>query len=64
MSLSEMGVKLMGLVLAFVGFALLLSAVGVSILGVGTPHILLSLVLGVLFLGAGIYIVRGGNVTL
>lgn len=64
MSLSEILIKLGGLVLALVGFALILSAVGINVMGVSLPNIFASIVVGVLFLGAGIYIVRGGNITL
>ena len=64
MSLTEMVVKLLGIILAVVGFALLLSVVGIDVFGVHVANIFLALVLGVAFLGAGIYIVRGGTVTL
>lgn len=59
-----MAIKLIGLVLAIVGFALLLSVVGVSILGIGVDSVILAIILGVAFLGVGIYIVRGGNISL
>jgi hypothetical protein len=64
MSLSEIVIKLIGIVLAIVGFALLLSLVGVSFLGVHLAPWYLALVVGILFLAAGIYIIRGGNVSL
>ena len=64
MSLTNMLVKLIGIVLALVGLALLLSIVGINLFGIHLPGILFALVVGVLFLGAGIYIVRGGNFTL
>ncbi len=64
MSLSEIFIKFVGLVLALVGFALLLSVVGINLIGVNAPNIWFALILGVVFLGAGIYIIRGGNVSL
>lgn len=59
-----MFIKFIGLVLAVVGFLLLLSAVGVNAFGVGLSPIWLALLLGFLFLGVGIYIIRGGNISL
>lgn len=64
MSLSEIVVKLIGLALAIVGFALLLSTVGLNILGIALSPVWVAILVGVLFLGAGIYIVRGGNISL
>ena len=64
MSLSEIVIKLIGLVLAVVGFALLLSVVGLSILGIGLAPAWLAVIVGIIFLGAGIYIVRGGTITI
>lgn len=63
MSLSEIVVKLIGLALAIVGFALLLTLVGINILGIATFNPWLAAILGVVFLGAGIYIIRGGTVS-
>lgn len=65
MSLSEIVVKLIGIVLALVGVALLLSLVGIAIFGVslGAPWFV-TVIVGVLFLGGGIYIIRGGTVSL
>ncbi len=65
MSISEVLIKVIGIVLALVGFALLLSLVGISVFGVslGAPWFI-TLLVGVLFLGGGIYIIRGGNVTI
>lgn len=65
MSLFELLIKVIGIVLAVVGLAILLSVVGISIFGITVgSNILVSLILGVIFLGAGIYIIRGGNFTL
>jgi hypothetical protein len=64
MSLSEIVVKVIGTILALVGLGLLLSAVGIHWFGVALAPIWLAILLGVCFLGAGIYIIRGGNVTL
>lgn len=64
MSLSEIIIKLIGLVLAIIGLGLLLSVVGLNIFGIGLSPIWLAILVGLLFLGAGINIVRGGNITL
>jgi len=64
MSLSEIVIKVIGIVLAIVGLALLLSAVGVEILGVGLSPVWLAILVGVIFLGAGIWIIRGGSISL
>lgn len=61
MSFSEILIKLIGLALAFVGFALLTSTVGLNILGIALAPVWAAILVGVLFLVAGIYIVRGGN---
>lgn len=63
MSLSEIIIKLIGVILAVVGFALLLSTVGLNILGIGLSPVWLSILVGFIFLGIGIYIVRGGNIS-
>ena len=64
MSLSEIVVKVIGVILALVGLALILSAVGVNLLGVTLGlHPILVVVVGALLLGAGIYIIRGGTIT-
>jgi hypothetical protein len=57
-------IKVMGIILAVVGFALILSVVGLNVFGLTLAPWYLALIVGVLFLGAGIYIVRGGNITL
>ena len=64
MSVSEILVKLIGLILAIVGLSLLLSAVGIHALGASVSPLWLELLLGVVFLAAGVYIVRGGNIVL
>lgn len=63
MSLSEIIVRLIGLALAIVGFALLLTLVGINIIGVTAFNPWIAAILGVVFLGVGIYIIRGGNVS-
>jgi hypothetical protein len=63
MSVTEIIIKVIGIVLALVGFALLLSAVGVGFLGVGLSPWWVSVIVGLLLLGLGIYIIRGGNIT-
>jgi hypothetical protein len=64
MSLSEILIKVGGLVLFVVGLCLILSAVGVNLLGIGLSPAWLAVLVGVVLLGAGIYIVRGGTFTL
>lgn len=64
MSLSEILIKLGGIVLFVVGLGLVLGAVGVPFLGVTFLSPLWSIVAGVIFMGAGIWVVRGGNITL
>jgi len=65
MSLSEIIIKLIGIALAVIGFLMIISAVGVHIFGViGLSPIWLSVLIGIILLGAGIYIIRGGNFTL
>lgn len=63
MSVTEILIKLFGAVLALVGLALLLSAVGINFLGLATPNIWVALILGFLFIAAGVYLVRGGTIT-
>lgn len=64
MSLSEIIIKIIGIILAVVGLALVLSLVGINFLGVTLAPWWLALIVGVIFLGAGIYIIRGGNISL
>lgn len=65
MSLSEIIIKIIGIILAFVGVALLLTAIGLTFLfGVGLGAWYWNILVGVIFLGAGIYIIRGGTVNL
>ena len=63
-SLSEIIIKLIGLALAILGFALLLTLVGINIFGVTVFNPWIAAILGVIFLGVGIYIIRGGNVSI
>jgi lipopolysaccharide export LptBFGC system permease protein LptF len=64
MSLSEIVIKIVGIILVIVGLALILSVVGVNILGIGVSNIWVALIFGVAFLGAGIWIIRGGTISL
>lgn len=64
MSLSEILIKLGGIVLFVVGLSLVLGAVGMNFLGVSFINPLFSVVVGVIFIGAGIYLVRGGSIHL
>lgn len=63
MSLSNIVIKVIGVILAIVGVALLLSAVGLNVFGIALGPWWVAVLVGVLFLGAGIYIIRGGNIT-
>jgi hypothetical protein len=63
MSLSEILIKVGGLVLFVVGLCLILSAVGVHLLGISLSPIWLEVLVGVILVGAGTYIVRGGTLT-
>lgn len=63
MSLSEIIVRIIGIILALVGLALLLSAVGINFLGVALAPWWAAVLVGVIFLGVGIYIIRGGTIT-
>jgi hypothetical protein len=64
MSLSEIIIKLIGLALAIVGFCLILTLVHISLFGVALDPEWLAVVVGVVMLGAGIWIIRGGSVSL
>ncbi len=65
MSLSHIIVIVIGIILAIVGLGLILSAVGVNFLGIAFPAPwFIEAVVGVIFLGAGIYIIRGGSVVI
>jgi len=63
MKLSEIIVKVIGIILAIVGLLLILSAVGIAT-GVGIAPWFVGIIVGVVFLGAGIWIIRGGSVGL
>lgn len=52
------------MVLAVVGLCLVLSAVGVATFVAGFSPAWLAVIVGVCLIGAGIYIIRGGNITL
>jgi hypothetical protein len=62
MSLSEIIIKLLGLGLAIVGFALLTSTVGLVLFGITLPNIFAAIIIGIIFLAGGIYIIRGGTI--
>lgn len=64
MSLSEVVVKIIGVILALVGLGLILAAIGVNFLGISMGiNPILEIVIGALMLGAGIFIIRGGTIT-
>ena len=64
MSLGVIIIKIIGIVLALVGFALILSVVGLNIFGISLSPWWAAVLVGVILLGAGIVIYRGGNVGL
>lgn len=64
MSISDLIIKVIGVVLAIVGFALLMSTVGIGVFGIGLSPVWLAILVGLLFLAVGIWLVRGGAITL
>lgn len=64
MSLSEILIRIVGIIFIVVGAGLLLAMVGLSFVGVGLSPWWVELIAGVLFLGCGIWLVRGGTVSL
>lgn len=64
MSLGEIVIKIVGIILVIVGLALILSVVGVNIFGIGATNIWVAIIFGVVFIGAGIWIIRGGTISL
>lgn len=63
MSLTDIIIKIAGVVLAVVGVLLLLSIVGLGF-GVSLQPWILALVVGFAFLAVGIFILRGGQLSL
>ncbi len=64
MTVSEVLIKIVGIIFIVVGAALLLSSIGINLIGTDIGVWWLDILGGVLFLAAGIYLVRGGNVGL
>ncbi len=64
MRLGETVIKIVGILMVIVGAALLFSLVGLTIFGITLAPWWAALIAGILFLGAGIYIIRGGTVSL
>ena len=65
MSVSEILIKIVGIAIILAGFFMLMAAIGFPIifaLSIGNPVI--SAIVGVVLIGLGIYIVRGGTPTL
>lgn len=64
MSISNIIIKVIGVILAVVGLGLVLSILGINFLGISVAMSPISaLIIGGLLIGAGIYIVKGGNIT-
>ena len=63
MSVSKIIIVVVGVILAIVGLGLILAAVGVPIIGAGLSPWWLGILVGLLLLGAGIWIVKGGSIT-
>ena len=64
MSISELIVKGVAVVLILAGLALILGGAGITVFGgaaFGNP--ILSIILGLILIGIGIWILRGGNIT-
>lgn len=64
MSITDLFIRMIGFLLALLGFFLVLSAVGISIISVSFVNPFFSVILGVILLSVGIWVVRGGNITL
>lgn len=64
MSLSEILIKIGGIIFFIVGIALLLATVGISLLNISLGVWWLNIIAGVLFTAAGIYLIRGGSINL
>ncbi len=64
MSVSNIVIKIIGVVLALVGLALLLSVVGIDFLSVSLSPWWVAVLVGMLFLGTGIWIIRGRNISI
>jgi len=63
-SLSEMLIKLGGIVLFVVGIALVLSLVGLSFFGLAVSlEPVWAVLLGIAFIAGGIYLIRGGSIS-
>ena len=62
MSISEILIKIGGVILFIVGLGLVLGAVGINFLAVSFLTPIWSIILGGIFIGAGIIIVRGGTI--
>lgn len=64
MSLSEVVIKIAGIALVVFGIALVASVLGVPILGVALQPAWVAFVIGLLLIGVGIYVIRGGSIHL
>jgi hypothetical protein len=63
MSMSRIIVIVIGVVVALLGLGLVLSSVGVAS-GVHIPVVwFLELIVGLVLIGAGVWVIRGGNIT-
>lgn len=64
MSISDLIVKLGGVLLFLVGLFMVLTSVGMIIipLSIGAP--IVSFFVGLVLMGIGIFVLRGGNITL
>jgi len=64
-SVSEIVIKVIGIILAIVGLGLILSVLGLNVIGVhlATPWPI-EILVGLVVLGVGVYIVRGGSIGL
>jgi hypothetical protein len=64
MSISRLVIVAIALILCVVGLGLLLSAVGVGLIGVGLQPPVLGIIVGLVFLAIGLYLLKGGTITL
>lgn len=64
MSVSAILIKIVGIILILAGLALILGAIGITFFPASFINPLVSIILGVVLIGFGIYIIKGGTPTL
>lgn len=65
MSISEVAIKIIGVILAVVGLGVILSALGISVPVIPSAKVagneVVAVIIGIALIGFGIYVVRGGT---